>query len=219
MQKQLQEDKNKEEENAVIPELKKKIHQMELTLDELRKEQEKKIQQMERSIAKREAIQVKYLKKHTQPAQPNQPKTGTQLANQTKALKTQLNLTLNNTKQLDSAIRNKLQELHAINSNFEEMRQEYQMLEHQVNEKSMTLNQSKILKLINLYKISALQVEARTIQSVCAGNHRLQFQEPILRQKLQDLTGVNNNFKEIINRISVEQSYYGPILDPILDIL
>jgi hypothetical protein len=43
MQKQLLDDKNKEEENPVIPELKKKIHQMELTLDELRKTQEKKI--------------------------------------------------------------------------------------------------------------------------------------------------------------------------------
>lgn len=119
------EDKSKEEENAVIPELKKKIHQMELTLDELRKEQEKKIQLMERSIYKRESIQVKFLKKHNQPAVTNQPKTGSQLANQTKALKTQLNLTLNNTKQLDGAIRGKLQELNAINSNFEEMRQEY----------------------------------------------------------------------------------------------
>lgn len=102
------------------------------------------------------------------------------------------------------------------------------MLEHQVNEKSMTMNQSKVLKLINLYKISALQVEARTLQAFQAGNHRLQFQEPILRQyhsiayhsrKHQDLTGVNNNLKEIINRVSVEQSYYSPILDPILDIL
>lgn len=63
MQKQLQDDKTKEEENAVIPELKKKIHQMELSLEELRKEQEKKIHLMERSIYKREAIQVKYMKK------------------------------------------------------------------------------------------------------------------------------------------------------------
>jgi len=47
----------------VIPELKKKIHQMELSLEELRKEQEKKIHLMERSIYKREAIQVKYMKK------------------------------------------------------------------------------------------------------------------------------------------------------------
>lgn len=93
------------------------------------------------------------------------------------------------------------------------------MLEHQVNEKSMTMNQSKVLKLINLYKISALQVEASTLRAFQAGNHRLQFQEPILRQKYQDLTGVNNNLKEIINRVSVEQSYYSPILDPILDIL
>lgn len=41
---------------------------------------------------------MKFLKKHNQPAVVNQPKTGSQLSNQTKALKTQLNLTLNNTK-------------------------------------------------------------------------------------------------------------------------
>lgn len=94
---------------------------MELTLEELRKEQEKKIHQMERSIYKREAIQVKYMKKQNQP-QPANAKSSSQLAQQTKTFKQQLNLTLNNTKQLDTAIRNKLQELNAINANFEEMR-------------------------------------------------------------------------------------------------
>ena len=39
----------------------------------------------------------------------------------------------------------------------------------------MNLNQTKLLKLINVYKIAALQNEARVMDSFIQGKHRIQF--------------------------------------------
>lgn len=46
-----------------IKELKKQIHIMELQLDDIRKQQEQIINEMERAVYKRETIQLKYMNK------------------------------------------------------------------------------------------------------------------------------------------------------------
>jgi len=111
--------------------MKKEIHRMELRYEQLRKKQEEMIKDMERSVFKRETIQLKYLpkveKKNAQDKcklqksfkifnpffeiLASQGKLSRQIAN----LKQTLRHTTENTMQLDSSIDQRLRELEDIN--------------------------------------------------------------------------------------------------------
>jgi len=62
LEKEIQSALDPEIGQTEIKSLKKEIHRMELRLEEVRKRQEQTIHEMERSVYKREMIQVKYIK-------------------------------------------------------------------------------------------------------------------------------------------------------------
>ena len=117
--------------------MRKEIHRMELRYEQLRKKQEEMIKDMERSVFKRETIQLKYLpkveKKNAQDKCKlkfwtflmiyflniaSQGKLSRQIAN----LKQTLKHTTENTMQLDSSIDQRLRELEDINREIQQNR-------------------------------------------------------------------------------------------------
>ena len=95
--------------------MRKEIHRMQLQYELFRKEQEKLIKDMERSVFKRETIQLKYLpkveKKNAQDRS-SQGKLSRQIAN----LKQTLRHTTENTMQLDTTIEQRRREINNVSN-------------------------------------------------------------------------------------------------------
>lgn len=101
--------------------MKKEIHRMELRYEHLRKKQEEMIKDMERSVFKRETIQLKYLPK-VEKTNAQDKSTKGKLSRQIANLKQTLKHTTENTMQLDSSIDQKLKELEDINHEIQSLR-------------------------------------------------------------------------------------------------
>lgn len=112
--------------------MRKEIHRMNLRYEQLRKKQEEMIKDMERSVFKRETIQLKYLpkveKKNAQDKS-SQGKLSRQIAN----LKQTLKHTTENTMKLDQSIEQRLKELEEINRDIQQNK-DVQAQEEQMNQ-------------------------------------------------------------------------------------
>ena len=112
--------------------MRKEIHRMNLRYEQLRKKQEEMIKDMERSVFKRETIQLKYLpkveKKNAQDKS-SQGKLSRQIAN----LKQTLKHTTENTMKLDQSIEQRLKELEDINRDIQQNK-DVQDQEEQMNQ-------------------------------------------------------------------------------------
>ena len=121
--------------------MKKEIHRMQLQYELFRKEQEKLIKDMERSVFKRETIQLKYLpkveKKNAQDRS-SQGKLSRQIAN----LKQNLKHTTEQTMQLDTAIDQRKREINNISNDINNER-------NQSDAENQNLRQKQIEVLTN----------------------------------------------------------------------
>ena len=190
--------------------MKKEIHRMELRYEQLRKKQEEMIKDMERSVFKRETIQLKYLpkveKKNAQDKS-TQGKLSRQIAN----LKQTLKHTTENTMQLDSSIDQRLKELEDVNHEIQSLRdvsdQEYQMTQQNYYE----LLAAKMDKSKALFDTSALQHKAQSYQDIATGRFQAQFGQEA-GGVYEQTKGRNQMIEEVLDKIRNEN----PDLDVIL---
>jgi len=100
-----------------IKNLKKQIHIMELQLDDIRKKQDQLIIEIERSVYKRESIQLKYTNKNKNLDLKDKTKGNpTQIAKNIQILKATINEATKHLKEMDSNLRTKEIELNNMNN-------------------------------------------------------------------------------------------------------
>ena len=142
--------------------MRKEIHRMQLQYELFRKEQEKLIKDMERSVFKRETIQLKYLpkveKKNAQDRS-SQGKLSRQIAN----LKQTLRHTTENTMQLDTTIEQRRREINNVSNDIngekdqnENIKNELRMaqidlLDRQIEKAKYTYQNQKMKNLAQRY--------------------------------------------------------------------
>lgn len=156
--------------------MRKEIHRMNLRYEQLRKKQEEMIKDMERSVFKRETIQLKYLpkveKKNAQDKS-SQGKLSRQIAN----LKQTLKHTTENTMKLDQSIEQRLKELEEINRDIQQNK-DVQAQEEQMNQQNYyKLLATKMSKAKNQYQLVALQQKSRAYNEIAGNRFRSQFQD------------------------------------------
>mmetsp|Transcript_15970 Transcript_15970/g.24756 ORF Transcript_15970/g.24756 Transcript_15970/m.24756 type:complete len:234 (-) Transcript_15970:222-923(-) len=136
--------------------MKKEIHRMELRYEKLRQKQEKQIKDMERSVFKRETIQLKYMpkvEKTNAQDKSSQGKLSRQIAN----LKQTLNHTTENTMQLDSSIEQRLLQLEDILNEINQLQEITNQEEQMTQQNYYELLAKKIEKSKALFQTITLQ--------------------------------------------------------------
>lgn len=192
--------------------MKKEIHRMELRYEQLRKKQEEMIKDMERSVFKRETIQLKYLpkveKKNAQDKS-SQGKLSRQIAN----LKQTLRHTTENTMQLDSSIDQRLRELEEINREIQQNRNVSDQEEQMTQQNYYELLAAKMEKSKALYQTVALQSQQQSFNDMAAQRYRATTQDDNeARGYLDQSRSKNMMIEEVLDKIRNEN----PDLDVIL---
>lgn len=193
--------------------MKKEIHRMELRYEQLRKKQEEMIKDMERSVFKRETIQLKYLpkveKKNAQDKS-TQGKLSRQIAN----LRQTLRHTTDNTMQLDGSIDQRLKELEDVNRDIQQYRDVSEQEEAMTQRNYYELLASKMDKAKTLYETDALQTQSLAYRRIATGQFRSQFGSvDQANQFLDQSKGKNQMIEEILDKIRNQN----PDLDVILN--
>lgn len=228
LEKEMQEALDPNIGQSELQQLKKELHRMELRLEELRKKQDQLIQEIERTIEKRESIQFKYTNKDKVEASGSatlkkkssvkQPQTTTQVSKQVNTLKTTLNQTLQNAKQIEGNIKQLRAEGEQINKQIESLNDRLSGGENRLFEMNFRLNEKKLTKLVNIYKISELQNRARKLEDVAANKARLSYPEEVLKTKYDDVINYNTKLKNVFQDFVQNNSEWGPILEQLINL-
>lgn len=140
---------------AEVQQMKKEIHRMELRFDQLKKKQEAMIQEMERSVFKRETIQMKYQKGNEVKKQGKL--TQGQLSRQIQTLKNTLKHTTQNVQEKDVEIKGKNEKLNQTQSFIRQRNEEYEEIKGEYNH---FVNQLAIKKLAKLYGSTRINLDS-----------------------------------------------------------
>jgi len=182
--------------------LKKDIHRMELRLDELRKRQEQTIQEMERSVYKRETIQLKYTKNDDVSDKKVGKENKTQMSRQIENLRGTLSQTTKNNReydkklnQLEAQIQDKLNMINGAES-------AAMMVEGELNDKLTELNQKKAERLRGVFEVVRLQTLYRNYENLAANKFRAEGTENQIKQRLDKQRSLNTEIFEILNEVA-----------------
>lgn len=106
-------------------------------------------------------------------------------------MKTTLNQTNQNNKQLEAALRQKYVEyenviscLNQLNAQIEATKDAYNRIESDMNEQLMKLSDSKVQKILNVFEVSKLQMMAKKYNEMIVKSARLAFPENQLKKLL-----------------------------------
>lgn len=186
LEKEMQEALNPNIGQKELEDLKKVVHRKELDIEDIRKQQEKIILEMERAVFKRDTIQIKYINKDKK-ADKGKP-TPSNVQKDVQKLKGTLNQTNQNNKQLEAGLRQKYIEyenvmtvLRKLNAQIESTKDAYNRIESDLHEHTMKYSEFKVQKLLNVYEISKLQAMAKKYSELIAKTARPAFPEAQLR--------------------------------------
>eukprot|EP01017_Pseudomicrothorax_dubius_P047881 TRINITY_DN8639_c0_g1_i2.p1 TRINITY_DN8639_c0_g1~~TRINITY_DN8639_c0_g1_i2.p1 ORF type:complete len:251 (+),score=86.66 TRINITY_DN8639_c0_g1_i2:137-889(+) len=202
--------------------LKKEIHRMELRLNELHKRQEDLIRDIERSVYKRDSIQVKYTNKDKQEDQKAKKSmkesTSSQISKQVQTLKGTLNQTLQNTKQIDQNIRQFQQESQQLAVQVQELNERLEVGENRIFEMNYKMNERKVGRLVNICKIAELQARARKIEEIGTNKARLAYPEDMLRNKHSEIVTQNEKIKAALRNFVENNPELNPIVEGLISL-
>ncbi|CAK85690.1 unnamed protein product (macronuclear) [Paramecium tetraurelia] len=225
LEKEMQEALDPNVGQSELKLLQKEIHKMELRQKEQKKSQEQIIKEMERTVFKRETIQLKYLNKDKSSSGPKElklPPVGasnntTQVNKQIQTLKNTLNQTLMNGQKIEQGIRAQEEQLENLQQQIQEASQQQQQMEQEAYDNKQKLYYAKNEKHLNVFKISQLQSQAKKYEELL-NNPKLPFPEQQIRQKLEEQKNFTNNIKSALNKLVDEQPQLQEILAPLLDL-
>jgi len=153
--------------------MRKEIHRMQLQYELFRKEQEKLIKDMERSVFKRETIQLKYLpkveKKNAQDRS-SQGKLSRQIAN----LKQTLRHTTENTMQLDTTIEQRKREINNVSNDINGEKDQNEQLRQDLRQGQIELLNQQIEKAKVLYEGNKMRTLAARYDQVATDQFQAQ---------------------------------------------
>ena len=192
--------------------MKKEIHRMERKHDDLRKKQEFLIKEMERAISKRETIQLKY-----QPKADQMPKGGASVTKQISNLKNTLRHTTQNSQQLEQSSQERLREMDEIAARIEGSTQRVQEQEEQINQATVEVLGTKMLKQANTWLITKNQLLAKRYEEVREGKLRLSMREEQLGPQLAEEVKKTQAINEVLTHVREEQPQFAVFLEKLMN--
>jgi len=170
LEKELQEALDPNIGGDIVEAMKKEIHRMELRLSELMRQQEKLIQDMEKSIGRRDTIQLKSRSQNTKQA-PEMTESNLQKA--CVELGRSIKETDAETKRSEQRIRDLDAEREAVGAQLDEVSQKCRELQEQEQEMQMTLDQLNNQKLQSLFITLKTQKSAKRFEDYSSGKYQL----------------------------------------------
>jgi len=219
LEKEIQEALDPNIGQSEIQTLKKEIHRMELRLEELRKKQEDTIKEMERSVFKRDAIQLKYTKSEHSEAKEKGPENQTQVNKQIQNLKNALSQATKNKGQYENMLRQKQDEIDKINNLIEESIDRSTESENDLNIQSSLLTQRKIERVANVFDIVRIQTQYKGYDAIANNKFKLDYGEQVLKTKFGEQRELNMAMLEVVQKISQEYPQYAPLVDSLLSLV
>lgn len=167
---------------------------------------------MERAISKRETIQLKY-----QPMADQMPKGGASVTKQISNLKNTLRHTTQNSQQLEQSSQERLREMDEIAARIEGSTQRVQEQEEQINQATVEVLGTKMLKQANTWLITKNQLLAKRYEEVREGKLRLSMREEQLGPQLAEEVKKTQAINEVLTHVREEQPQFAVFLEKLMN--
>jgi len=217
LEKEIQEALDPNIGQSEIKLLKKDIHMMELRLDELRKQQEVTITEMERAVYKRDTIQLKYTKPDEGNGKPGK-ETKTQISKQIETLRGALSQTSTNNKEYDKKLKQLQAQMEERNNEMNMVETETSKLEQDYNDKSTELNQKRVERLMGVFEVVKRQTRHRAYESIAANKLRYDAPEHQLRQRLEKQKEMNSQILDVFKELTETYPQYNSVFQSLVSV-
>jgi chromosome segregation ATPase len=190
--------------------MRKEIHRMELRYEQLKRRQDQMIQEMERVIHKRDAIQLKY-----EPAAQKDPNSGLQLKRQLTSLRSNLKLCMQAAQETESHMRQREVELKDVQEAVERASQETQQLERSVEQTQLDRAERAANRERVAVDVGRLSDEATRYEEVLqTGVGIPAARAEALQAQVREVLGQRQRLQDVLNEVS--DAY--PALEPLFAI-
>lgn len=196
--------------------MRKEIHRMKLRYDQLRKKQEELIKDMERSVFKRETIQLKYLpkvEKKNAEDRSSQGKLSRQIAN----LKQTLKHTTENAMQMDTTMEQRKREVSNVQGDIETERDQNQQNQGEMRRHQWALVARKLDKCREQYTNDKLNTMSGKFSEVATNQFQSQVPEDQAAQVLEQEARRNAVIEAVINSMRGDHEMLDQILRPLCE--
>jgi len=198
--------------------LKKDIHRMELRLDELRKRQEQTIQEMERTVYKRETIQLKYVKNDDAVEKKSGKENKNQISRQIDTLRGTLTQTTKNNKEYEKKINQLQAQINDKNNMINGTESAAMMIEGELNDKLAELNQKRVERMRGVYEVVRLQTLYKSFENIATNKFRPEATEGQVKQRLEKQRGLNSEMFDVLNDVANVHPQFAEIIQQLTEI-
>ena len=218
LEKETQEAIDPEYGKAEIAGMKKEIHRMELRLNQLQREQERMIVEMEKAIGKREVIQLASLNnllgKGSDPNRPTQAAVRKALSQ----LKASLEQTIREARAIEQEIVNQENQSQILLDELQRQQQIYSQAEDARNALREALDDAFFVKQVNFEHIMVAQRKAKLYED--AANNRLRVGVPKekLTEELDRQQQMYDNVRVLLTKLMQEFPKYEQWFKRLLDL-
>ena len=207
LQKEMQEKLDPNFGMSDIEKLKKKIHLMELHLNNIRKKQEQIIIEMERIVYKKESIQLKYTNTDKVKKDGMNP---TQISKDIQALKTSIGESSKGLKEMDNNLRTKENELKNLKLQIENSNDKINTFDYELDRAVEHISEKKIEKLVLLNSTAGMQKMTRALEDIANGGVRKAIETQ--KNQLNQMTEQNKSLQKALGRFVEDNPKFGTIL-------
>merc|ERR1719409_2304625 len=178
--------------------MKKEIHRMELRYEQLKRRQDQMIQEMERVIHKRDAIQLKY-----EPKAQQDPNSGLQLKRQLTSLRSNLKLAMQSAQETENRTRQREDDLKVLQDNVVQITQETQDLERSTEEVQLEAALREVQRASLAARVGHLDREAAAFEQVLQdGAGIAPTRAEAIRAQVREADGMRRRLDETLNQVA-----------------
>lgn len=218
LEKEMQEQLDPNVGQHDIKNLRKQIHIMELQLDDIRKKQDQLIIEIERSVYKRESIQLKYTNKNKS----NDPKdktkgNPTQIAKNIQILKATINEATKHLKEMDSNLKTKEIELNNMNNQKEKANEDLAKMEYDVQRSNEDILSLKVQRHLGVFQISSVQTAYKKMED-SARTGKVHPASENIKNKLVDQIDINKKLQEGVRTFVEDNPQFNKVFEALLNV-
>jgi len=198
LEKEMQEALDPSVGQAETTTMKKEIHRMELRYEQLKRRQDQMIQEMERVIHKRDAIQLKY-----EPKAQQDPNSGMQIKRQLTSLRSNLKLAMQSAQETENRTRQREDDLKVVQDNLVQITQETQDLERSTEEVQLEAALREVQRASLAARVGHLDREAAAFEQVLQdGAGIAPTRAEAIRAQVREADGMRRRLDETLNQVA-----------------
>merc|ERR1719171_505816 len=213
LEKEMQEALDPSVGQAETTMMKKEIHRMELRYEQLKRRQDQMIQEMERVIHKRDAIQLKY-----EPKAQQDPNSGLQIKRQLTSLRSNLKLAMQSAQETENRTRQREDDLKVLQDQVAGISQETQDLERSTEEVQLEASLREVQRATLASQVGNLDREAATFEQVLQdGAGIAPGRAEAIRAQVREADGMRRRLDEVINQVADAYPQYDTLFQALRD--